>query len=201
MTGWFNMSSVPDDVYKVIKDEHEEFQRALGKLTLGWADMEKVIRITLRHYAGVTPEVARALFSGTRAKTAMDMIESIAHNTDMEKARIDDLREVFPVISSINTMRDFLVHYVDGSLIESDDNDPRLRKLSNRGASSRVGKGKTYWISSALIYDMCHDLTECCWRLLAHREATNNTFQRGYGASGAPAPWRYKHPQPAPADK
>lgn len=195
---WFNLTPAPDDVYKAIKEEHEEFQKALGALTLAWSDTEKVIRLTLSHYAGVTPEVARALFSGTRAKAAMDMIESISHNTNLEEVRLDDLRDVFPVIRSINTMRDFLVHHVDGSLIESDDNDPRMRKLSNRSATSRAGKGRTYWVSSALIHDMCHDLTECCWRLLAHREVTNHPFQRGFGNSGGPVPWRYKHPQPAP---
>lgn len=191
----YNLDGIPADEFRIIQEEHENFKKSLGDLTLNWADLESAIRSVLRHYAGVSTPVARALFSGTRARVAMDMIESIANNTNLDAERANDLNEVFSVVRSLNTMRDFLVHHVDGSMIESSDDNPRLRKLSNFDSVSRPTKGKTFWISSSVVHDMCHDMTECCWRLLAHRDSTE-PFQRGLGPSGAPAPWRYKPPQP-----
>lgn len=185
------------DALRVVEKEHGEFKVALGDLTLHWSDAERVLRRTLVIYAGVTHEVGRALFSGTRARAAMAQISSIMHNTDVTPDRASDLKQIFEVMSAINTMRDFIVHHVDGSMIESHDADPTQRKLSDEHWSSRIGKGKTYWISSALVWDMCADLTECCWRLQAHFEPPSKPFQPGVGPTGARQPWRYKPPQPA----
>lgn len=193
---WFNLDPVPDEHVRIVKEEHEEFQKSIGALTLYWADLERVIRATLRHYAGVSKPVAKALFSGIRARPALDMIEAIAHNTDLDPARVNDFKDLFPRIRSINTMRDLLVHNVDGSMIESDDLDPRRRKLSNDHSTAREGNGKTYWVGSALVNDMSHDVVKCCWRLQAHWEPGNNPFRPDGGPAGELAPWRYKHPQP-----
>lgn len=197
--GFWSLDSASEEAVQIIEEEHGAFQTSIGALTLHWADLERVLRRTLRHYAGVSPEVGRALFSGTRARAAMAQVNSIAHNVGMDADRSSDLKEIFEVVSSINTMRDFIVHHVDGSLIESDDNDPRLRKLSDVDSKSRIGMGQTVWIGSALVYDMCHDITECCWRLQAHWES--GPFRQGVGPSGAPSPWRYKSPQPILHDR
>lgn len=193
---WWSLDGVSADEIQIVQEEHGKFQSAIGSLTLHWADLERVLRRTLRHYAGVSPEVGRALFSGTRAKGAIDFINSIAHNTNMPADRLNDLTDIFQTIGPINLMRDFIVHYVDGSMIESNSDDPRVRKVSNSDVSSRIGKGKTLWIGSALIQDMCADIAECCWRLQAHWEPTNTPFQRGVGPTGLPQPWRFQTPQP-----
>ena len=198
---WFNLEPAPEEHVRIIKEEHEEFQKALGTLTLAWADLEKVIRATLRHYSGVSRPVAQALFSGVRARVALSMIEAVAHNTEMEVARLEDLKELFPRIKAINTMRDLITHNVDGSMIESDDSDPRRRKLSNNHSTAREGKGQTYWVSSEMLHDMCHDTITCCWRLQAHWEPSNNPFRPDGGPAGELAPWRYKAPQPVTQDR
>lgn len=198
---WWSLDPVTDEHLRIVKEEHGKFQAALGALTLDWADLEHVLRRALRHYADVTPEVGRALFSGTRARGAIDAILSIAHNVKLEEGRVKDLEEIFRVIKSINTMRDFLVHHIDGSMIESDDNDPRRRKVSSVETASRIGKGQALWVSSEMVYDMCHDITECCWRLQAHWEKGNDPFRPGRPLPGELVPWRYKHPQPIHADK
>lgn len=195
MNFWFGHANSEDDL-RIIHEEHGAFQSALGALTLNWADLEKVLRRTLRHYAGVSHEVARALFSGTRAKGAIAFINSIAHNLRIEDSRAQDLKDIFEVVASINNMRDFIVHHIDGSMIESNDDDPRSRKLSDEHAASRMGKVRTVWVSSELVHDMCADITECCWRLQAHWDPTNTPFQPGVGPTGARQPWRYKPPQP-----
>lgn len=195
---WWSLEPTSPEELQVIKEEHGAFQAAIGRLTLDWADLERVLRRVLRHYAGVSAEVGRALFSGTRAKGAIAFINSIAHNTNLAEDRLRDLREVFQVIGPINSMRDFIVHHVDGSMIESSDDDPRVRKVSSAESASRIGGGQTVWVGSALIYDICADITECCWRLQAHWEPTNTPFQQGVGPAGVPQPWRYKPPRPAP---
>lgn len=194
--GWWTLDGVSEEEVRLVQEEHGKFQSAIGSLTLDWADLERVLRRTLRYYAGVSPGVGRALFSGTRAKGVIDFINSIAHNTNMPEDRLSDLKDIFQAIGPINTMRDFIVHHVDGSTIESNSDDPRVRKVSSADASSRIGNGKTLWIGSALIQDMCADITECCWRLQAHWEPTNTPFQRGVGPTGLPQPWRFKTPQP-----
>lgn len=193
----WTLDPVSEDVLHIVQEEHGEFQSALGALTLQWADMERVLRTTLRVYAGVSREVGRALFSGTRARAAMAQINSIAHNTGVQADRTADLKEIFEVVTPINTMRDFIVHHVDGSLIESDETDPKKRKLSDEHWASRVGNGKTFWIGSATVLDMCADLTEGCWRLQAHWEPLDKPFQPGAGPGGVRQPWRYKPPRPA----
>lgn len=195
--GFWSLDSASEETIRIIEEEHGAFQTSIGALTLHWADLERVLRRTLRHYADVSPEVGRALFSGTRARAAMAQVNSIAHNVGMDADRVADLKEIFEAITSINTMRDFIVHHVDGSMIESNDTDPRKRKLSDEHSASRVGRGKTYWVSSAVVLDMCADIIECCWRLQAHWEPTNSPFQRGVGPTGVPQPWRYRPPQPA----
>ena len=195
MTIWFS-DAANGDIVKIIQEEHDAFLSALGSLTLQWADLEKVLRTTLRVYAGVSPEVGRALFSGTRARTAVNQISAITHNKSIGEDRAGDLKDIFEVINGINTMRDFIVHHVDGSMIESDDDDPRRRKLSDEHAASRIGKGKTVWVDSDMVRDMCADITECCWRLQAHWEPQEKPFQPGVGPTGARLPWRYRPPQP-----
>lgn len=193
----WTLDPVSEDVLRVVQEEHGEFQSALGALTLHWADMERVLRTTLRVYAGVSREVGRALFSGTRARTAIAQINAISHNTGLQADRAADLEEVFKAITAINTMRDFIVHHVDGSMIESNDDNPTQRKVTDEHWSSRVGNVKTYWVNSAMVRDMCADLTECCWRLQAHWEHPSKPFQPGVGPTGVRQPWRYKPPQPA----
>ncbi len=193
----WSFDPVSEDVLRIVQEEHVDFQSALGALTLHWADMERVLRTTLRVYAGVSREVGRSLFSGTRARAAMAQINSIAHNTELQADRVDDLKEIFATVGAINTMRDFIVHHVDGSMIESNDEDPTQRKVTDEQWASWAAKAKTYWVSSSMVRDMCADLTECCWRLQAHWEPIDSPFKRGAGPTGAPVPWRYRPPQPA----
>lgn len=189
---------VPDNISHDVVEALEELLRGAkaGQITgLAFAATMRRQRY-MANLAG-SRAAGRALFSGTRARSAMDFINSIAHNTNLDAARRDDLAEVFPVIGSINTMRDFLTHHVNGSLIDSDDDQPTLRKVSNADTAARAGKGQTFWIDSSLVNQMCDDLTECCWRMIAHTEDNTKPFQRGVGPTGRPQPWLYKSPQPS----
>lgn len=176
--------------------EHEAFVRELGQLTLAWSDLETVIYKLLKHYAGVSDEVARAVFSGTRARTAVGFLRAIAHNTSMESTRQSDLEEIFTQTLAINSMRDFVVHHVDGSQLEFEDDDPERRFITDGLRVSRKGKAKTYLVGSATLVAMREDCIECCWRLQAHWDPQNEPFLPGPGTNGRRSPWKFVSPLP-----
>jgi hypothetical protein len=191
--------TIPDKFTKA-NEEHEEFLRQLGQLTLAWSDVESILFKLLKHYSGVTWPVARALFSGTRARSAMNFIQAIAENTKFEAARSDDLAEIFSHISSINSLRDFVVHHVDGSMIEFEDEDPTRRYVTDELRVSRESKTKTYLVGSSTLAAMRDDCEECCWRLHPHLDSQNEPFQAGSGRQIRRA-WRFEPPKPAKTKK
>lgn len=183
-------------VFQKAAEEHQEFLRSIGQLTLAWSTLETVLYKLLKRYAGVTDGVGRALFSGTRASAALKVIDAIADNEAMEMARRSDLTEIFGQVKAINTMRDFVVHHVDGSEQEFEAENPSERVLSDSVRASRFAKVKSVYVGSATLEAMRVDCLECCWRLHAHLDRTNTPFKPGPGTNGIRNPWRFKPPQP-----
>lgn len=189
-----------DDKFIKAEIEHQAFLVELGQLTLAWADVEAVLFKVLRHYSGVSWPVARALFSGTRARAAMNFIGAIAENTEMELDRRRDLEETFRQISAINSLRDFVVHNVSGSEQEFEDSDPSRRYVSDALRSSRKSKSKTYLVGSATIAVMREDCIECCWRLHPHLDVRNSPFRPGSGRDER-HDWKFEPPNTAQRPK
>jgi len=187
---------IAEDKFSLARVEHKAFLVELGDLTLAWSDVETVLFKLLKHYSGVSWPVAQALFSGTRARNAINFIRAIAENTDMEPSRIQDFEEVFTQVLAINTLRDFVVHNVDGSEHEFEDWDPSKRYVSDALRSSRKSKSKTYLVGSATLAGMRQDCVECCWRLHPHWDPKNSPFQPGSGR-GKREPWQFKPPAPS----
>lgn len=185
-----------EELFAQARTEHEAFVRAIGELTLAWSDLETVLYKLLKHYAGVSEPVGRAIFSGTRAKAAMTFIRAIADNIDMEAPRRADLEEIFAQVTAINTMRDFVVHHVDGSEQESEDNNPAERVLTDELRASRKRNAKRLYVGSATLLAMRGDCLECCWRLHAHWAPATTPFQPGPGTNGVRSPWQFTPPQP-----
>ncbi|MGY4828202.1 hypothetical protein ACVNIS_06470 [Sphaerotilaceae bacterium SBD11-9] len=176
--------------------EHQAFLVELGRLTLAWSDVEVVLFKLLKHYAGVSWPVAQALFSGTRARNAINFIRAIAANTELEPSRKEDLEETFTQVLAINSLRDFVVHNVDGSEQSFEEADPSTRYVTDALRSSRKSKSKTYLVGSATIAAMREDCVECCWRLHPHLDVQNDPFIAGSGR-GKPQAWKFKPPSPA----
>lgn len=186
-----------EEIRAAATEEQERFLFAIGRFTLAWADMESALYSVLRYYAKVTDDIGRAIFSGSRAKTMMEFVEAIAHNTNLEKPRRDDLEDVFGQLKSIGTMRDRLTHHVDGSEQRFEEHDPGRRYLTNARRVMRKGREFEVLIGSQDIETMRQDVFACCWRLLAHK---NDLFVPEYIAgntfTSVPQPWLYKPPQP-----
>ncbi|PZP32003.1 MAG: hypothetical protein DI603_11110 [Roseateles depolymerans] len=184
-----------EDKFAIANEEHDAFLRELGRLTLAWADIESILFKILKNYADVSWPVAKALFSGTRARAAIQFIRAIAENTDMSRKRVDDFDEIFRKIGEINTFRDFVVHHVDGSAFEFEDSDPTKRYVSDHLRASRLARTKTYLLGSSTLIEMRDDCEECCWRLHPHLTPISQEFHPGSGR-GDRQPWRFKPPQP-----
>jgi hypothetical protein len=185
-----------EDKFALAKAEHQAFLVELGELTLAWSDVETVLFKLLKHYSGVSWAVAQALFSGTRARSAINFIRAIAENTGMELSRVQDLDEIFKQVLAINTLRDFVVHNVNGSEQEFEDWDPSKRYITDVLRSSRKSKAKTYFVGSATLAAMRHDCVECCWRLHPHWDPQNTPFQPGSGRN-VREPWQFNPPNPS----
>ncbi len=182
--------------FDLARAEHQAFLLQLGELTLAWSDVETVLYKLLKHYSGVSWPIAQAIFSGTRARSAMNFIRAIAENTKMESSRLQDLEETFSQVLAINTLRDFIVHNVDGSEQEFEDWDPSKRYVSDALRVSRKSKAKTYLIGSETLAAMRDDCLECCWRLHPHWDSQNAPFKPGSGR-GKRQPWRFRPPNPS----
>jgi len=180
--------------------EHQAFLVELGQLTLAWADVETVLFKLLKHYAGVSWPVAQALFSGTRARNAINFIRAIADNTEMDPDRKHDLEATFSQILAINSLRDFVVHNINGSEQVFEDTDPSTRYVTDALRSSRKSKSKTYLVGSATIAAMREDCVECCWRLHPHWDPQNNPFRSGSGRTELQK-WKFSPPNPTQEPK
>lgn len=182
-------------VFEMAEEEHSEFLLQLGHLTLAWSGVELTLFNLLRHYSGVSRPVAQALFSGTRARSAINFVLAIAENTKMEAARKEDLEDIFRQIQAINTLRDFIVHHVDGSEQEFAEADPSKRYVSDAIRSSRRSKVKVYLVGSSTVAAMAEDCHECCWRLHPHWDSKNIPFKAGSGR-GLRLEWKFRPPSP-----
>ena len=182
-----------DDKSSLAQAEHQTFLTELGELTLAWSDVETVLFKLLKHYSGVSWPVANALFSGTRARSAVNFVRAIAENTEMEGDRVADLEEIFTQILAINSLRDFVVHNIDGSEQVFEDWDPSKRYITDALRSSRTSKAKTFLVGSATLAAMREDCLESCWRLHPHLDAHNTPFSPGSGRDER-RPWKFKPP-------
>lgn len=179
--------------FEIAEAEHQAFLAKLGELTLAWSDVETVLYKVLKYYSGVSWPVAQAIFSGTRARQAINFVRAIADNEKIEPTRSKDLEEIFAQILAINTLRDFIVHNVNGSEQEFEDCDPTKRHVSDTLRVSRKSKAKSYLIGSETLAAMCADCIECCWRLHPHWDPLNTPFNPGSGR-GERRPWSFTPP-------
>jgi hypothetical protein len=184
------------EFFQSADEEHEAFLRAIGELTLAWSDLEVVLYKLLKHYAGVSDAVGRAIFSGTRASTMINFLKAIADNTNMEETRKSDLDDIFSHIKAINSMRDFVVHHVDGTRQEFELENPRERVLTDSRRVSRTKNTRRVDVGSHSLIAMRDDIIECCWRLQSHWDHTNEPFKPGAGVHGLRNAWKFKSPQP-----
>ena len=172
------------------RSHDENFERALGRLMVAWADAEREAYHVLVAYSGVSDAVGRALFSGTRMTGVIDFIRSIDFNKPLPIDRSADLAHVFDQISAINGIRNHLVHHSSHSY-SFDENSHRV--VANE-RTSRYGQGKGYVVSPEEIENITQDLLAISNHLNMHHGPRNGQFMpwRENSPSDPPTPWLYK---------
>jgi len=160
-----------------LNSEAEAFCTALGRFVLAWADVEQCVSELIRHYARVPEPVARALFSGSRARTMLAQIAAIGENTRMAASRREDISFLTTKISALNTNRDRVVHF--GSLRSHSLQGPSLRrKVSNEHRSSRPAKHFVDFVGSEELDFFAGECLRICEALERHMKP--GRFQRYY---------------------
>ena len=175
-------------------DEADRFEKALGTLMLAWADAEQELYRVLVHYAGVSDAVGRAIFSGTRARTMMDYVNNIAHNVELAEDRKENLAALFSHLTTINSMRDKVVHHSSGNSIGY--NDPETRALSNYRRVNRYDTHFVYGIGSKHLVQMTQDLYLIGHHLQMHWSSPADKFHAWTEEPADGSAWLYK-PLPA----
>lgn len=175
----------------------DDFHRAYGRFMIVWSDAEEELYRVLKAYAKVSDAVARAVFSGARARNMISFIEAIAHNTEMAADRRVDLEHVFRQMMAINSMRDTLAHHATESY-GIDQEKPTDRLFTNSYRVSRYGKERVDRISVETLNAMTEDLYGIANHLNMHWGPRTGAFRpwREYAQSDPPTPWLYKPLQP-----
>lgn len=128
----------------------EKYYTALGELVHNLAYIEGRILFLLWNETAVTPEVGRAIFSGTR----MDAALSFINRTYQAKGQKlpDILNDCFTQLKVINSARNDILHY--GTQFLTDDIEPFVSK-SRVAISDNVTVTK---IDTQAVLNMVHDL-------------------------------------------
>lgn len=200
-----NLENSDDKLRKTIegawkaRSYDDTFALHYGHFMIAWADAEAELYKVLVHYCGITDAVARAIFSGTRAKGMIDYLKGIIHNAQIPQDRREDLEHIFPQLGAIGTMRDHLAHHASDSYNFAED-EPEKRIISNAERVSRYGKEKANAVSHETLYQMTHDLYAIKNHLNQHwgpwRIGKAFTPWRENDQNDPPTPWLYKSPQP-----
>jgi hypothetical protein len=172
----------------------QAFALALGRFVIAFSEAESELYRVLVAYSKTEDSVARALFSGTRAKAMIDFFRSIAHNTAMEPSRVADLELVFAQLAAINAMRDHLIHHASSSYFST---DKKSRLVANVRAS-RYGNARGYVVDPATINCMTWDLYAITNHLSAHPGPVHEPFApwREDPDVQSPTAWAYRPLQP-----
>lgn len=132
---------------------NDEYFKQLGIFVSVFAQMESYLFVNLILMAGVSLEVGRATFSGTRAKEAISYIRRIYAVKQLSIEIRNIMEPCFEQITSINEIRNYLMHYgtnfIQGQL-----------KTTNAVRAYLPDKEIAYDISPGLLHDMSSDIMQ-----------------------------------------
>lgn len=88
----------------------QPYFEALGEFVTHYAVLEDVISIHLNIITGITSELGKSIFSGTRIKSAIDFINRILDASD-KADMMSRLKPYFDHIGHLTAARDLILHY------------------------------------------------------------------------------------------
>jgi hypothetical protein len=178
-----------------ITDETRAYWQALGHFIHRFSQLEQQIHFMMRLYAGTTREVAQALFSGTRARLALEQVDRLREVKGLPKHPL--LERAKAQFGIITTMRDDIVHH--GSIPH-----PQGFEISN-AAQQIPRKQRTVTVVTPILKAMTADLETISdaffvMQLEAERLSLPPGVTTGRSEHfpdpnvGAQTPWQYKSP-------
>jgi hypothetical protein len=169
--------------------------QSLGRFVLTFALVEDNLQAALRICAGVTSEVARAIFSGTRVDAACSYIRRIAEAKNWSEDRKKEIDYIFRQTAEITRVRNDILHY--GVSRSTDEGYTTSTELVAH-MQDRIRK-------TSVSAEQLDAMSDDCLKIVVHLvvnfildEATQKTVH-DLGAASAVLgrAWRYK-PAPQP---
>jgi hypothetical protein len=162
--------------------------QSVGRFVLAFALVEENLQAALRKTAEVTPEVARAIFSGTRVDTASSYIKRIAEAQQWPKDRLEDIDYIFKQLGEITRVRNDLLHY--GVIPEKEGG----WTTSNELVAHIPARSRETEVSPQHLESMADDCMNIVLHLIVNIESDDATRQEILQKSAAvlARAWRYK---------
>ena len=183
----------------------EKFYAALGRFVIAFSSAEHGVNSTLAIFSKTYGPVGRAIFSGTRAKGAIDFVRRIHEAQGIEMH--PGLAAIFAQMNAINTMRDKLLHQG----VKDDDLGGFITSNINYAHTEKALQA--FPVSIEILERMTVDLRIIDGFLSFHyvpedlkgrplTPSLQDIMQAMVAGRDGPLPsWRYKSPQPALAGR
>ena len=157
-----------------------------------FAQVEAQLQYALWAEAGVTPEVAKAVFSGVRIDQGKSYIVRLMDSLGRKRDPL--LAHGFAQLTEINNVRNDIVHY--GARFEAG-----LMVVSTEIAAHTPEKLRVTPVSKEILEAMTSDLLHIKWIIMLHMLQLERPLpdQEKRVKEAFERPWRYKPPpQPLP---
>ena len=169
-------------------EETREYFLQLGRFIHQFSGVEANLQETLAAFAGVTPETARALFSGIRTSDAIDRIRKIHKSNELPMhAALDASVKQLGIIA---ITRNMIVHH--GT--EFDDGIPS--HVTNFRTAITISSVQYVPVSTEIIFQMSLDLQSISWHIgISSLRARMSVQEWQSTFENQPVPqWRYIPP-------
>jgi hypothetical protein len=166
---------------------HERYYLELGRFIQRFAGIEAKLQDVLWHFSGVSPEVARSIFSGVRPDQAVSFIKRLNRSRGTELHPM--LAETLDQVSVINAARNMIIHY--GALF--DNGMPTV--VTNRRIANHPDETLRFPVTSSSLDALTADIQHIHLRLnlfLQRNQTKPTRFERAVAQLQQRA-WRYKH--------
>lgn len=166
------------------------YHEALGQFIESFAMVEGYMHLLLCHYAKVSSLVGKAVFSGVRIDSATNSIRRIISVKAPSEPLKSDLDDLLAQLSTINSIRNAIVHHIPLSAIPSD-----VRHLTNEITALTEQHRKETAVSVTMLKDMTADLIKITVHIAHHLSFTQSSkLTLAVFDETRREPWRYKPP-------
>lgn len=173
----------------MLKNEANYFE-ALGRFVDAFAEMETAMALTFWKFADVPRDIARAVFSGVRAKEAADQCRRIMEATGSTKKDFEDFKYLTDRLGLLNSARNDIIHY--GAFSIGSDG----AYVTNAIKAHVEKKVTEFPVSPKILDQMRADAVKITFHLeyeYLGRAWPRSALARAALERALQSPWQYKH--------